>query len=151
MSPYYNKPGEIWKFIKKDIKENWRAAVFMGVAVVILVSCCGAACLSQLIVGLPCPACGMTRAALLFFSGQWTESFRMHPFFYAVLLGVVIFFYERYCLRKKTKMFQYYATAMLVALIVFYVYRMVRCFPEVPPMTYREDNLLHRMLQMLKC
>jgi hypothetical protein len=31
------------------------------------------------IFGIPCPGCGMTRAALLFLNGDIAASFRMHP------------------------------------------------------------------------
>lgn len=119
----------------------------MGAAVVILTGSCGTACLSQIVVGLPCPACGMTRAALLFFSGRWTESFQMHPFFYALLVGIVIFGMERYGWKEKRKWFQIYAVVVLMAMLVFYVYRMLLYFPDVPPMTCRQDSLLSRLLQ----
>ncbi len=138
----------MWELLRKDIHEHWKAAVFLIVSAAIFVKCFGAACISQLMVGLPCPACGMTRAALLFLSGHWSESFQMQPFFYAVILGICLFFLCRYILKGYQRAVQYYAVFMLAAAIIFYIYRMVKYFPDIPPMTYRKDNLLYFMLHI---
>lgn len=140
----------MWELLRKDIREHWKAAVFLVLSAAIFVKCFGAACISQLMVGLPCPACGMTRAALLFLSGHWAESFQMQPFFYAVIAGMCLFLICRYGLKKYQHIVQYYAVIMLAAAIAFYVYRMVRYFPDMPPMTYREENLLYLVLHMWK-
>lgn len=132
----------MWELLKKDIREHWRAVAFLCIAAAVLVKCFEAACISQLIAGLPCPACGMTRAALLFLSGHWSESFQMQPFFYAVIAGIVLSFVCRYVIKGCQRVVQYYAMAMTAAAVIFYIYRMIRYFPDIPPMTYRSDNLL---------
>ena len=134
----------MWELIKRDIREHWRAAVFMLAAVAVLVGCFQGACISRIITGLPCPACGMTRAALLFLSGHWQESFRLQPFFFALVVGVLFFTVERYILRRErsSRFLMGYALFMLAAAFAFYIWRMVRYFPHTPPMTYNRDNLL---------
>ena len=36
-------------------------------------------CLSQLIFGMPCPGCGLTRATLAFLALDFLKAFQMHP------------------------------------------------------------------------
>jgi hypothetical protein len=43
------------------------------------------------IFGVPCPGCGMTRAALLLVDGQWTASLRMHPLSLPNAIGSLFF------------------------------------------------------------
>lgn len=141
----------MWELLKKDIREHWKAAAFMILAGIVLVGCFKGACISRIVTGLPCPACGMTRAALLFLSGRFEESFRLQPFFFALAAGVFFFVVERYILqRKKTgKLLIYYALIMLAAAFGFYIYRMVKYFPHTPPMTYNRDNLLSCLYRMI--
>ncbi len=133
----------MWELVKEDIRNYWKAAVFMLVAAAILIVCFGGACISRIITGLPCPACGMTRAALLFLSGHWKESMQMQPFFVVFAAGIAMCAVKRYIFRKKVgKFLRAYAGSMLVAALIFYVYRMILYFPHTSPMTYNEDNLL---------
>jgi hypothetical protein len=39
--------------------------------------------------GLPCPGCGLSRAAVLLAQGQWKASIQMHAFAPAVMLGLI--------------------------------------------------------------
>lgn len=141
----------MWELLKKDIREHWKAAVFMLTAVILLAGCFNGACISRIVTGLPCPACGMTRAALLFLSGHFEESFRLQPFFFALAAGVFFFAVERYILqrRKAGRLLMCYAMVMLAASFGFYVYRMVRYFPHTPPMTYNRDNLLSCVFRII--
>lgn len=140
----------MWELIKKDIRDSWKAVAFVALVLLILVKTFGAACISQLMVGLPCPACGMTRAALLFLSGRWKESLQMQPLFAALLFGAVLVIIFRYVLKKDIMWMKYYAIIMLAAAIILYVYRMIRYFPHTPPMTYRKENLLYSVLQICR-
>lgn len=140
----------MWELIRKDIREHGKAVAFMAAMLVVLVKAFGAACISQLMVGLPCPACGMSRAALLFLSGHWKESLQMQPLFAALLAGAVLLIVFRYFLKRDTAWMKYYAVIILTAAMVFYVYRMVCYFPDIPPMTYRKENLLSYVLQICR-
>lgn len=139
---------DMWGLLKKDIDTHWKSVVFMLVIVAAFVKCFGAACVSRVFIGVPCPACGMTRAAFLFLTGHWLESLKMQPFFYALLVGIVLFVLYRYIIRKEKykKIFYCYSMVMLVAAIGFYLYRMIRFFPDVPPMTYSKQNLLYYII-----
>jgi hypothetical protein len=47
-------------------------------------------CLVRLVVGLPCPACGLTRAGLLFVHGDLADAARMHPAFFPLLAALAV-------------------------------------------------------------
>ncbi|MDO5589736.1 MAG: DUF2752 domain-containing protein [Lachnospiraceae bacterium] len=103
-------------------------------------------CPLVMITGYPCPSCGLTRAGIrllhLDFGGAW----RMHPFIYGVVILVAVFCWNRYiCLRQRQpKNMKLLAGTMIVFLVVFYIYRMVRYFPTQPPMNYYSNNLFLR-------
>ena len=40
--------------------------------------------------GLPCPGCGLSRAAVLLLKGEWAASWALHPFAAVFLLGAVL-------------------------------------------------------------
>jgi hypothetical protein len=45
-------------------------------------------CLFRLVTGIPCPACGSTRATLLLFHGDFAGSFLLNPF--GILTNIII-------------------------------------------------------------
>ncbi len=44
-------------------------------------------CPFRAVMGLPCPGCGLSRALLRLFNGQWTDALRLHPFAPLFLAG----------------------------------------------------------------
>lgn len=111
-------------------------------------------CPMTLLTGYPCPACGMTRAGILILKGRFAEAFSMNPFIYAVGILIFIFFIYRYLFHKKSMEWMKWTVAVLITgMVIFYIYRMVRYFPNQAPMTYDPDNLiayLRTFFQILK-
>lgn len=99
-------------------------------------------CFSVLFIGIPCPACGITRATKLLLTGHIKESFEMHPLLILVIFGVV------FCLIIKNKLKNYrffiksYGIICILIFIGVYIYRMYNYFPNTEPLVYREDNVL---------
>ncbi len=83
------------------------------------------------VLGVPCPACGITRAYRLLFCGKAGEAFLMHPLF---LLPVLLLIPH---LRRKWVLW-------VVAILFFAVYivRMLLLFPHTAPMNYNFDSVL---------
>ena len=104
---------------------------------------------SMIFIGLPCPACGLTRSGVLFFSGRFAESVRMHPLFIP-LLGLAVWavlckiFWPDRIRHVKTV-----AVLLLIASIVVFIIRMVNLFPHTPPLTINSDSILHNILNIL--
>lgn len=139
----------MWKLIRQDIREYGKAGVAVAAVMLIFVKCFGGACISKLITGLPCPACGMSRAAEFFVKGQIKESMQMQPLFFLLIIGTILLVLCRYVFRGHEAVLKYYAVFLIGFAIVFYVYRMIRYFPDMAPMTYRRENLLYMIGQML--
>lgn len=93
-------------------------------------------CLSKLLFGMPCPGCGLTRAALLFLKGDFAGSFHMHPMFVFLLPGIILFGYERYYKGRRARYASRYFIGYFIALFLVFVVRMKLYFPGTEPMTY---------------
>lgn len=130
----------IWSRIRKDIQLYYRgvllAAAYIGAMNLLRVPICP----MVLLTGLPCPGCGMTRAAVLFLQGHWLAAWQMHPFFYALLVLAAAAAFSRYVLGRKAVQMKAAAVVLLVLAVVFYGYRMARDFPAREPMVYFPHN-----------
>lgn len=110
----------------------------------------GTVCYSVILFGIPCPACGITRATKLLLTGHFKESFQMHPLLILVILGVLLFVIIKYFLKKSMLFIKYYGIICIIVFIIYYIYRMMHHFPNAEPMVYRQDNLLHNLLQFFR-
>lgn len=98
-------------------------------------------CPVSLVTGFPCPACGITRAAVLFSRGEFAMAFEMHPFFYGVLAMGALAAFLRYVLNKNIAWMQYLAAVAGIFAIAFYIYRMAVYFPDQAPMCFESRSL----------
>lgn len=137
----------IWERIRNDIIIYWRGAaalLFYYAATRIMFR---AFCPMVIVTGLPCPGCGLSRAVWYLLTGQPARSFAMHPMAVWWLLLIGYFIVNRYVTgRGVTKPFQAFLTAVCMATIIVYAYRMLTLFPERPPMSYTGRNLLERWI-----
>lgn len=79
------------------------------------------------------------------FKGAW----KMHPFIYAFAAGVVIFAWRRYICKKPIgKWFKTGCVVCVVLMVIYYVWRMYRYFPDQPPMSYYHYNLLRLLMDV---
>ena len=101
---------------------------------------------SMILVGLPCPACGFTRAGFLFFTGSLAESFRMHPLFIptlALAAGAVIcklFWPNRF------EVIKILTIVLIISSFIVFIIRMAVLFPHSPPMNINRNSLLHNLI-----
>ena len=132
--------------IYKDIKNYWVGIALFLVLYFSLKYFYNAYCPLILITGLPCPACGMTRAVLRFCQGEWIRAYNLQPTVflwvgYAIYWGVY-----RYILGKKSEILDWIFIILLLFQIGVYIYRMMTIFPEYAPMTYRSKNLFRYII-----
>ena len=103
----------------------------------------GHACPINLVFGVPCPGCGLTRAVLLLFRGDFFGAFSMHPLVFAlpVIAGLLIaaIFSERF---SRSKVFTALCFFFVALFIGVYVYRMIAFFPSKEPTAFNENSLL---------
>ena len=94
-------------------------------------------CILYSIVGIPCPACGMTRA---FFSlPNIRQAFFFHPLFFTVPL-------VPFMALASPKVRNIISAALIALFIGVWVVRMVTMFPHTPPMNYNYGSWLQRLL-----
>lgn len=105
-------------------------------------------CIAMLLFGLPCPGCGMTRAAWLFVTGNFANSFAMHP----LLVPVGLFAAFAFVWWIKGKNTEKLKTPFIVLLVIFvavYIVRMILLFPHQEPLVANPDSLLHNVINLL--
>ncbi|MGN1166728.1 MAG: DUF2752 domain-containing protein [Lachnospiraceae bacterium] len=133
-----------WKLFCKDINSAKWAIMFIVAYFVVLKKYFYTVCPMVLFTGIPCPACGLTRAGYKVLHLDFFGAFEIHPFIYPILLLIVIFFVERYVLqKKKMTVLKWCAITVIIGMIIFYIWRMVKYFPDVPPMTYYRYNVFN--------
>lgn len=90
-------------------------------------------CPFAILTGFPCPACGMTRAILLFCTGEFRLSFSLHPvaLFWPLLLLYLGYF--RYGLGRRAPFVWPLTITLCLATFACYLYRLTAgTLPEVP-------------------
>lgn len=134
---------DAFRILWKDIKEAKWAIIFVIAYFVLGKNYLHSLCPMVMITGLPCPGCGLTRAAFRLFQLDFSRAFRIHPFIYPIVFYAGIFGWNRYIWKRR--MGFWLKTLMLllmVSMIVFYIWRMLNYFPGDPPMSYYSRNLL---------
>lgn len=110
--------------LKSDWK-NYKAGLLIALVVVVAATVLGrSVCYFKNITGMPCPGCGMTRSFLLILQGQFGKAWELHPFAYGWMVFAVIFFVDRYILRKKEVLWRVALILLCGGMLVFYVYRL---------------------------
>jgi len=74
-------------------------------------------CVNKKIFGIECLGCGMQRAAVLFFKGEWAAAFYMYPAVYTImllLLVVLINFFFSFPYARKVKFFLIYLNVLII-------------------------------------
>ncbi len=126
-----NRGIRAWNRLKEDVY-NLRFA-FLGIflyyaAVHVLF---GLFCPVRIVVHMPCPGCGMTRAFFLALTGRWTEAWEMHPMIYGWMLFGALFLFERYFMEKKGMPFRAFLVLLCLGTLFVYAYRLVYGFPKM--------------------
>lgn len=110
----------------------------------------GHACPINLLFGVPCPGCGLTRACLLLLRGDFVGAFRMHPLVYVLPIPAVFvvlgYFSPKFAFSRTSAV----TLSLCIALFVgVYLYRMIAFFPSEEPIAYNENSLLFLLKKLL--
>lgn len=89
--------------IGDDIRHN-SIALLLIVCYMALAQCFfGTVCPGRILVGQPCPACGLTRAGILLLSGRFADAWRMNPAIYVWAPLLMYLCIGRYVLGRKLR------------------------------------------------
>lgn len=103
-------------------------------------------CLSQLILGLPCPGCGLTRATLALLALDFPKAFQMHPLVILAWIDVAVVAILIVTGRHR-KPIVIFLSFSLIALIGVYVWRMTTLYPHIQPMVPFKDALVNQIVR----
>lgn len=106
-------------------------------------------CFVKLITGFPCPFCGMTRACLSLIHFKFLDAWNYHPLFW-LIIPVLFFIITKKPLFKSTKKQIIFFIIIFSIVISVYVYRMIKLFPDIPPMDYNKNSLLYSLIIKIK-
>lgn len=135
------------KLFLQDVKAARWAIILIIAYFVILKKYLYSLCPLVILTGFPCPGCGLTRAGVAVLHLDFARAWKIHPFIFPIIILAGIFVTERYILqKKKMNISKWFAIAVMTGMIVFYIFRMLTMFPDVPPMTYYYHNILYRIL-----
>lgn len=140
----------VYDRVKADVMAYRWAILLFAMYYVTVKKVFRAFCPLVITTGFPCPACGMTRAVLFLLTGQLERSWNAHPMAVLWVLFALYCIIMRYFLGRKVKGFRAIAITLLVAMIALYIYRMITIFPNRPPMSYTRNNMLRKLVNMLK-
>lgn len=131
----------------KKIKSYVIFIILFSTVAVFLEIFLGNPCIFRATIGMPCPACGMTRAWLsLILKRDLGLAFYYHPLFLTVPFIFLLVFIEQ-ILEKNVNKFIYIFLIFLY--IAVYVYRMQKMFPYTVPMDFNKDNIFMRIIKSL--
>lgn len=142
--------------MKKALELLWKDIKNMKLAIVVIAAYLwlnrtflGSVCPWVVLTGFPCPGCGLTRAGMALLRGDFVEAFEIHPFIYGVAALAFAFFSYRYLLQRSQKVLVKWTAALIVGMVIFYVWRMIAVFPGEPPMSYYRYNLMRIFLDKI--
>lgn len=125
-----------------DVKEYGVAAVAFLLYAVIVNLVFHAFCPLVIFCGVPCPGCGISRAAVCLAMGWWKMAWQLNPVIFPIALFAAYFFLNRYLLGRRVKGLKTAVGIILALLVVVYVVRMYLYFPDRIPCVYTEHNIL---------
>ena len=99
-------------------------------------------CITYYLVGLPCPACGLTRAFMSLARLEFRQAFAYNPLFFAVPFAPLLAHD-----RIPDKLRNNISFVLVGVLVVVWIVRMVLFFPHTPPLTFNENSLLGWMMR----
>lgn len=139
---------ETFECVRADVRAYWKgivwAIVLIIVHIVILSKYLMSICPVVWITGYPCPACGLTRAGICILRGEFIEAWELHPFIYVIIFFTVAVVICRYLFhRKAVKWMKIALVVGTIAMVLYYIYRFYRYFPDQQPSVYCPNNLLN--------
>ena len=137
-----NKAEGLTNSMKAVIKIYLILAIIGGIAFVLSLFAGISPCIIYHITGLPCPACGLTRAFISIGRLEWQQAFAYHPLFFMVPLVPLLAGG-----RVSPKWRNIIAFTVLGLFVLVWVVRMVLLFPDTPPLTYNDNSLFERLFR----
>lgn len=108
-------------------------------------------CIFKLVIGVPCPGCGLTRAWISCLKGDILKAFNWHPLFLLIpILGILIFLYFKKSFIK-CRIYILILICIIVSLyLITYIFRMMTLFPYMEPLDYNSQSFINQLIYYIK-
>lgn len=107
-------------------------------------------CYFKATIGIPCPGCGMTRAFLDLFKGDFHGAFRWHPLWPMVLMYPALHVCSGFTKWKEALQQKWIPLMVLFLFMGTYVIRMYSHFPTETPLDYNKHAILYQLWNLIK-
>ncbi len=135
--------------LKQDIMDYYKVTLIIIVYIIITNLLFGSVCALVITTGVPCPACGLTRAGVSLLTLQFVDAWDYNCVIYLIVPFILYVIVCRYILQCKCRGMVLGLCAITICLFVLYIYRMLRFFPDISPMVYNKRSLLYQFIQWL--
>ena len=132
------------------IKKNYIIIIFLIIYFIITNLIFHNSCLLKLIIGLPCPACGITRAWANFIMFDFDKAFFYHPLFLIVIpISIIILYKEDFKITKRLYNSKLFWIILIILIINVYIYRFITIYPNAP-FDINQNSLLLSIIRFIK-
>ncbi|MCL2108143.1 MAG: DUF2752 domain-containing protein [Oscillospiraceae bacterium] len=111
----------------------------------------GTACLSRALTGLPCPACGISRAVIALLSGNFRQSVSFYPLLLPAVLFVGVDVSAKFSNNRAANFYNKHANkarlGFVMLIFAVYLVRMLLLFPHTEPMVYNWFSVVGRVIK----
>lgn len=133
-----------------DIKNCYIAIIFIVAYNIIVRAVFHAFCPFLITTGFPCAGCGMTRAIFHLLTGSFARAMSLNPAAPLWVIFIIWFVYKRYIKGVTPRSTMLWLGIVSAVAFLIYIYRMINYFPSDPPLVYYRNNLLARLINMLR-
>lgn len=128
--------------LKIDIQNSyiWMLAILAYMILTNLIF--GSVCAMVIVTGVPCPACGLTRAGISLITLHFIDAWNYNCVIFLIVPFVLYCLSCRYWFQCKCRGVLPSLIIIVICLICLYIYRMIHYFPDVSPMVYHENNIV---------
>ncbi|MDR2898711.1 MAG: DUF2752 domain-containing protein [Clostridiales bacterium] len=131
--------------INSAIKKYYIAFIAIAVYAVLSNVLFGYFCPSMALVGVPCPACGLTRAGLSLLMLDFNGAFLYNPCIFLVAPLVIFYFILRIYGKGRVMLLFYPAVMVFIISFVVFGYRLIHQF-GTEPLIFNQRSLLRIIL-----
>ena len=140
---------EYLKLLIKFIKKNYIIILLFSSYISITYLFKIPNCITKVIFGLPCPACGMTRAGFSVLRLDFKSAIFFNPciFLFPIVCWVIVFKEKK--LEGKLYKSKIFWSIILTLLLGTYLIRMFTVYPNYP-LDYYQDNIISKIIEQIK-
>ena len=126
--------------LKHFIKKFWLVLLIFSAYITITYIFHIPNCFIKMIIGFPCPSCGLTRAGFAVLRLDFKEAFYYNPLIYLLPLILCVLIFKTSIFKKlyHSKLFW---LIIISITIINYIIRLIYIYPN-PPMDYDSNNVI---------